>query len=390
MKESNRRNRDSGRRRFRPLDLYRENKEHHRRMKELRKPFPHARLWGLAFIMLVLVGISACWGIAYGLIDVIFRYAYPEYGHSLLRQYLTVLLAFWIFALGIAFIRIVASPLRRQMEWFLQMMNAMKQLAKGNFNVNVETNPRYMGQFAPLAASLNELASELNQMEQMRQEFISNVSHEIQSPLTSIAGFARALKSDDLSPERRRRYLEIIETESKRLSRMSDNLLKLTSLESNRHPFDQRHYRLDRQIRGIILSCEPLWREKRIEMDVELPVCSVYADEDLMSQVWINLLHNAIKFAPEGGQIRVVLARKNDLLRVTVANNGPAISESALPHLFERFYKEDKSRERAAGGSGLGLSIVKKIVDMHGGEAYAANQIGSGAMMTVDLPAGSR
>lgn len=386
MKENNRQRRDFGKRRWRPLDLYRENKEHHRRMKELRKPFQHSGLWGLAFIALVLAVVSICWFIAYGLMGVFFRYAYPEYGHSLISQYATVLLAFLIFAFAINVVRIIASPIRRQMEWFLQIMNAMKQLAKGNFNVSVEENPRYMGQFAPLAASLNELASELNQMEQMRQEFISNVSHEIQSPLTSIAGFARALKSDDLSPERRDRYLKIIETESKRLSRMSDNLLKLTSLESNRHPFEKHSYRLDRQIRGIILSCEPLWREKRIEMEVELPECSFYADEDLMSQVWTNLLHNAIKFAPEDGTIRVVLAKKNDLLRIAVANNGPAISESALPHLFERFYKEDKSREREAGGSGLGLSIVKKIVEMHGGEAYAANQPGSGAIMTIDLP----
>jgi signal transduction histidine kinase len=223
-------------------------------------------------------------------------------------------------------------------------------------------------------------------MEEMRQEFISNVSHEIQSPLTSIAGFAQALHRDDLSSETRNHYLNIIETESKRLSRMSDNLLKLTSLESNQHPFEAKRYRLDRQIRHLILSCEPLWQSKNIEMEVEMPELTISADEDLMSQVWINLIHNSIKFTPEGGMIQVKLAHKNDRIHFEIVDTGKGISADSLPHLFERFYKEDKSRDREGGGSGLGLSIVKKIVDMHGGEVYASNHREWGAMFTVILP----
>jgi two-component system phosphate regulon sensor histidine kinase PhoR len=132
----------------------------------------------------------------------------------LLRQYLTVVMAFSILFLLMNFIRIFIRPVRRQMDWFLQMINAMKQMSKGNFNVSLESNPRYRGQFGHLVTSFNEMASKLNQMEQMYQEFISNVSHEIQSPLTSITGFARALKIEDLSPETRKHYLDIIETEA--------------------------------------------------------------------------------------------------------------------------------------------------------------------------------
>jgi two-component system phosphate regulon sensor histidine kinase PhoR len=362
------------------------NSEHRKSIHEMNKKFHPSKKWIAVFITLIHAAITLSWGLAYLLMGWVARTWFPEYGITLLRQYLTVVLGFLIFLLMMNIFRIFMRPARDQMNWFLNMINAMKQLSKGNFNVTLEFNPRYMGQIGPLVNSFNEMASELNQMEQMRQEFISNVSHEIQSPLTSITGFARALKSDNLSPETRKHYLDIIETESKRLSRMSDNLLKLTSLESKHHPFERKTYRLDRQLRHIILSCEPLWQEKNIEMDVELPEQIITADEDLLSQVWVNLLHNSIKFTPDGGTISLRLAEQDNRLRVEIADNGTGISEEALPHLFERFYKEDKARDRSGSGSGLGLSIVMKIIEMHEGEVFAESRPGNGSKFTVVLP----
>jgi signal transduction histidine kinase len=167
---------------------------------------------------------------------------------------------------------------------------------------------------------------------------------------------------------------------------MSDNLLKLTSLESNHHPFDKRAYRLDRQLRHLILSCEPLWQAKELEMDVDLSEVTIAADEDLMSQVWLNLLHNSIKFTPAGGTIGIALAGEAGRVRLVVTDSGPGLSEMALPHVFERFFKADPARDRSSGGSGLGLSIVKKIVEMHGGEVFADNSPRGGARFTVLLP----
>ena len=138
---------------------------------------------------------------------------------------------------------------------------------------------------------------------------------EIESPLTSIRGFASALQQDHLTAEERRHYLDIIEAESVRLSRLSANLLKsLTSLESDHVRFEPKGYRLDTQIRGLILACEPQWAEKDLEMDVTLEEADITADEDLLSQVWINLLHNSIKFTPRGGSVRVALYRRGDRL----------------------------------------------------------------------------
>jgi len=368
------------------LDFYRENKEHRRRMREMGKDFRPPMKMIVLFAVFAHLGIAASWTLSYALMDFVCRMWFPQFGHTMLRQYLVVVLALALLFVAASLVRVFFAPVRRRMEWFLQLINAMKQLSKGNFNVNLEANPRFMGQFTPLATGFNEMASQLNHMEKMRQEFISNVSHEIQSPLASIAGFARALQRDDLALETRKHYQNIIETESMRLSRMSDNLLKLTSLESSHPPFEKAAYRLDRQIRHLILSCEPLWREKNIDMDVDLPECRITADEDLMSQVWINLIHNGIKFAAEGGSIGVRLSKLGDRVRVQIADDGPGISATALPHIFERFFKEDKARERSAGGSGLGLSIVKKIVELHGGEAYAYNRSRSGAAFVIELP----
>ncbi|NQX67874.1 GHKL domain-containing protein [Paenibacillus alba] len=254
----------------------------------------------------------------------------------------------------------------QQMIFFQKMIAAIRSMSRGDFNVSVENNP-HNGPFVELVDSINTMAVELGQVEKMRQEFISNVSHEIQSPLTSISGFSRALQNEQLSPAERKHYLEIIETESTRLSKLSDNLLKLTSLESQHHPFEPTSYRLDKQIRNLILACEPQWVDKDIEMDIELEAVTISADEDLLSQVWTNLIHNAVKFTPVGGTIGVHVTSSGESAIIRISNNGACISEEDLPHIFERFYKSDKSRNRTSGGNGLGLSIVKKIIEMHEG-----------------------
>ena len=235
--------------------------------------------------------------------------------------------------------------------------------------------------------SVNNMAQQLSQIETMRQEFISNVSHEIQSPLTSIRGFARVLQNDGLSSEDRHHYLGVIENESVRLSRITDNLLRLASLEARQIRFEPKPYRLDRQIRELLLACEPQWAGKGLEMDVDLQETTISADEDLLSQVWINLISNGIKFTPEGGTISIGLQRCGDAVAFTIADTGEGIPEEDQPHIFERFYKVDKARSRSREGSGLGLAIAKKIVEMHGGTIGLESRPGRGTTFTVNLPA---
>lgn len=284
-------------------------------------------------------------------------------------------------------IALLTTPMRKkQMHALKMMIAAIRRIAKGDFNVTFQESTQ-KGPWSELSKSLNHMAVQLNQMEHMRQEFISNVSHEIQSPLTSISGFARALHDVRLSPEERERYLNIIETESKRLSKLSDNLLKLTSLESQHHPYEPKPYRLDKQLRRIVLACEPQWLEKSLEMDVALDEVTIVADEDMLSQVWVNLLNNGIKFTPERGTIGVRLERQAGMAVVRITDTGIGIAEEDAEHIFERFYKADKSRNRSGGsGSGLGLSIAKKIIELHRGTIRVQSKLGAGTDFTVTLP----
>jgi signal transduction histidine kinase len=300
-------------------------------------------------------------------------------------------------ALGLFFCFLLLSTIGRlfgrkqrslQMGVFGPIFEAMQRIAKGDFSVQVDDQFGEDGIMVELAKNVNNMAGELRQIEQMRQEFISNVSHELQSPLTSIRGFARALQDDSLTADERRHYLSIIETESTRLSRITENLLKLATLEARHVKFEPKPYRLDKQIRSLILACEPQWTSEGIEMDVSLAEVDITADEDLLSQVWMNLLSNSIRFTPGGGKICVDLYRQNGRVIFKIADTGIGISAEDQSHIFERFYKADKSRTHSQnGGSGLGLSIVQKIVEMHQGEIAVTSQPGAGTTFTISLPA---
>jgi two-component system phosphate regulon sensor histidine kinase PhoR len=283
--------------------------------------------------------------------------------------------------------RVVAG----QMRVFGPIIEALRRVAQGDFSVRLDNildrHSQNDGVISELVNSVNHMALELRQMEAMRQEFISNVSHEIQSPLTSIRGFAQALQNEHLTPEERCHYLSIIETESTRLSRITDNLLRLAALEAEDAKFEPKAYRLDRQIRNLILACEPQWAAKEIDMDVSLDELEITADEDLLSQVWINLIANSIKFTPVHGRIGIALQRRGSTLEFKITDTGIGISEEDQAHIFERFYKADKSRTRSNnGGSGLGLSIAQKIVAMHAGTIAVESKPRAGTTFAVSLP----
>lgn len=311
--------------------------------------------------------------------------------HALISFLITALLGFIIFGAGVS----AVGPFiqHRENRFFNEMIDALRRVARGDFQVYLDLGERGKPKpqrrhhpFVQLVDSINDMAVNLKAMEEMRQEFVSNVSHEIGTPLTSIGGFAKALKDDKLPPELRQRYLTIIETECARLSKLSDNLLKLAALDSERYPLQSTPYRLDRQLTSVILAIEPQWEAKNIDVSLDAHEVELTADEDLMSQAWMNLLTNAIKFTPEEGQIQVSLACHEHEITVSIADNGIGIKEEEQPRIFERFYMADRSRNRSAGGSGLGLSIVQKIVELHGGSISVSSKYGEGTQFKVTLP----
>ncbi|QJD82682.1 sensor histidine kinase [Cohnella herbarum] len=278
----------------------------------------------------------------------------------------------------ILFTSVVVKPLKA-------LTAATRKIAKGDFSIALQTKSK--DELGVLSEQFQQMADELNQVERMRQEFVSNVSHELQTPLASISGFVSILQTNGLDEAEQRRCLNIIRHESMRLSRLSENMLRLTTMDSNPHPFHPSLVRLDRQLRGIVVAMEPQWAAKRLNIHLELPKTAIHADEDLLSQVWLNIFGNCIKFTPEDGDISIELQSGNGEIGVVVRDTGIGIAVDDRKRIFERFYKADKSRNREAGGSGLGLAIVKRVVELHGGRVEIDSTAGKGTEVSVYLPA---
>lgn len=333
-------------------------------------------------IILALILLIVCFSAAFYLTSFI----YTKIGHSpsaLLNQIINFILCLIIASIIIKFI---GRFDKHTTGLFDSIVTAQKKISEGDFDISVDKSTQDLGPFSDLVESVNNMASELSKMEKMRQEFISTVSHEIQSPLTSIRGFAQALRNEKLSSENRLHYLNIIAAESMRLSKLSDNLLRLSALEADTMKFEPKFYRLDKQLRSIVLACEPQWSEKNIIIDISLEEIEIKADEDMMSQVWINLIHNSIKFTSKGGTVQIDLHQQGNKIEFKISDTGIGIAEEDLLHIFERFYKADKSRNPSIKGNGLGLSIVQKIVNMHKGTIHVQSRLTIGTTFTVSLP----
>ncbi|MFK4473234.1 two-component system OmpR family sensor kinase [Paenibacillus sp. RC73] len=265
-----------------------------------------------------------------------------------------------------------------------KLTTATKRIAAGDFNVKL--NIKQKGELGTLARSFEEMMHDLQQLEQMRKEFVSNVSHEVQSPLTSISGYALALKQVDIADHERSRYLDIIIAEAGRMSKMSDSLLKLSLLESQSRQLRLITFSLDEQIRRVIVAIQPQWSARSIRFDLNLKAVQLMADHDLLNQVWTNIIGNSIKFSMDGGIINVSI--KQDIKNVTVriSDTGIGISPEDQKRIFERFFKADRSHSRKYGGSGMGLAIVKQIVSLHQGDIRVESEPGRGTTVIVTLP----
>ncbi|GAB6930972.1 HAMP domain-containing sensor histidine kinase [Paenibacillus sp. JCM 10914] len=265
-----------------------------------------------------------------------------------------------------------------------KLTKATKRIAAGDFSVKL--NIKQTNELGTLARSFEDMMHELQQLEHMRREFVSNVSHEVQSPLTSISGYALALKQVDLTDVERSRYLDIIIAEANRMSKMSDSLLKLSLLESQSQQLQLVTFSLDEQIRRVIVALQPQWSARSIHFELELESVRVTADHDQLNQVWTNILGNSIKFSEVGGVIKVRLKQEIRRVTVQIADTGVGIPLEDQKRIFERFFKSDRSHSRQYDGSGMGLAIVKQIVALHQGEIRVESEPGLGTTVIVNLP----
>jgi signal transduction histidine kinase len=251
-----------------------------------------------------------------------------------------------------------------------RLIDKMNQLASGNFRTRlgygkpIGNHPT----MKEITDTFNRMAEELEHTEMLRGDFVNNFSHEFKTPIVSIAGFAKLLKRGNLSKVQRKEYLEIIEEESLRLSEMATNVLNLTKIENQTILSDVTEYNLSEQIRSCVLLLEKRWTGKNLEMVLEFEEYTICACEELLKQVWINLLDNAIKYSPEYGLILIKIKEKENEYQISIANSGEEIPEDKRKKIFEKFYQADESHSSA--GNGVGLSIVKSVVELHGGQVW--------------------
>ena len=271
-------------------------------------------------------------------------------------------------ALVVLMISFVATSVTtmRQIKPIREMAQATRCYAEGDFDIRMNDYGRD-DEIGELAASFNNMAERLQQTERQRREFIANISHELKTPMTTIAGYTDGILDGTIPPENEKQYLQIIANESRRLSRLVRRMLDVSQLQAMDPLRNGNHFDICESMRRVLISMEKKINDRHLDVEADIPdePILVLGDNDMITQVLYNLLENAAKFAREGSTLYLGVAMMDGKARVTVRNVGDTIPAEELPLLFERFHKSDKSRSEDKDGYGLGLYIVKTILQQH-------------------------
>jgi signal transduction histidine kinase len=347
-------------------------KEKQRKKKNSR--FPLSTFW---IVLAVLLGTA---GISMGIIIGMDRAGWLP----IVQTHIMVL--YWI-SVSVLLTWLIRSRMKAVYDAPMQAISdATKKVAQGDFTVRIDTlHEEEKEDYLDLMIhDLNTMIAELGSIETLKTDFVSNVSHEIKTPISVIQNYAQLLKSDTLTEQERKDYSETIYGAANRLNMLITNILRLNRLENQQLspaavPFD-----LSAQLTECLLGFEAVWEEKQIgiEPDIEDGVV-ITADRELLSIVWNNLLSNAFKFTEPGGTVGVMLKNEGEYALAAVRDTGCGISPEATRHIFDKFYQDDTSH--ATQGNGLGLALVKRILDMTGGEITVESKPGEGSAFTVRL-----
>jgi signal transduction histidine kinase len=266
----------------------------------------------------------------------------------------------------------------------VKLNQAIKTLAKGNFTIHLDINRK--DEIGDLAGSFMNMSRKLAKVDQLRKEFISNVSHDIQSPITNIKGYLNLLDDGGISNEKRQNHIKVIHSELNRLSTLSKQLLLLSSIESKKDLMDVKEFNVAEQIKSVIQQYRWRINEKELMLSYSLPETKMSGDPFLLYSVWENLLTNAIKYNVGNGSIDIIVTSLNDNIEVQFKDSGIGLADEQIERIYDRFYRGDPSRSKAVDGTGLGLSIVQSIVQMHKGKIVVESGKDMGTTFTVILP----
>ncbi len=322
------------------------------------------------------VAIPARGGSEGAVVGPVLAVAEPNAMTEMWRAFLGIFGMTAITVLLIAFVA-TATTTMQQTKPIKDMAAAARNFAEGNFDARVQ-DPRRDDEIGELTEAFNAMADSLQRTEQQRREFIANISHELKTPMTTIAGYADGILDGVISPEEERQYLSIISAESRRLSRLVRRMLDVSQLQSLDLIKQKRPFDLSESMRRVLVSMEKKITDRGLDVEVEIPEnpVMVLGDNDLLTQVVYNLLENAAKFASQGSTLFLGLEKRGEKAQVTVRNTGATIPPEELPLLFERFHKTDRSRSEDKDGVGLGLYIVRTILEQHHEKITAASEDG--------------
>lgn len=277
--------------------------------------------------------------------------------------------------LSVFSMRMILKPLRKILE-------AMNRVSDGDYSVRVE--PSGIKRFKKLGNEFNKMVEEIGSAEILKKDFVNNFSHEFKTPITSILGFAKLLKREDLSVEEKEEYVNIIISESERLADLSKNVLTLSRLENEAIVPDVEEVNVSEQIRIAVALFSERLTTKNLDIVFEGDECLIKANKSLLSQVWVNLSDNATKFSPDDSSIKITAQQDENETIVTFANHGKKFDEATKKHIFDRFYQADKSHKTE--GNGLGLTLVNAIVVHHGGTIEISSDDEYEVVFTITLP----
>ena len=265
---------------------------------------------------------------------------------------------------------------------------AARRLGSGDFTARAPVDGCV--ELADFATTFNNMAQRLQTIDNSRGQFMGNIAHELRTPMTTIKGFIDGMLDGTIPPEENQHYLTIVSQETGRLARLVQNMLDITKLEAGEVPIHAQNYDLWKTVTDVVLSDEQRIEDGKIDIQgLGGPPLHIHADPDFVHQVVYNIVDNAIKFTPEGGTISFAAQKRGNMVEVRIENTGAGIAPEALPFVFERFYKEDRSRGMNTRGSGLGLHICKILINLSGGQIHAESEEGKWCRFVFTLPAGN-
>ena len=292
-----------------------------------------------------------------------------------------------IFGIALAVVLVLAGLISRIVTRPVAELSAgIERMSKGDYSHRVHVPGK--GEMAQLAAAFNQMSEQVHNLDEARNQFVSNASHELKTPLATIKILVESmLYQDDMPPELRQEFLTDINREIDRLSSVVGDLLTLVHIDSHKLRLRREMMVFAETVRESVKRLQPLAKKRGQEISVEITdPCEMFADPGKLAQVCYNIIENAIKYTPDGGKITVRLRRMGRDAVLDISDTGVGIPEEDLAHVFDRFYRVDKARSRDTGGTGLGLSIVQQIVRLHAGSVTVQSTRGEGTTFTVQLP----